>query len=101
MHAVISDAEVSKRFLRGMVTTAVTSADQRLVSDSAPSHGEVLYRGVQLDDFSKECKVLAVRTAPPAGEHGVDAPFLLHSSEHAELEPSLKAPQVTWLRGPE
>lgn len=61
---MISDEEVSKSFLRGMVTTEATSADRSLVTGSAPSHGEVLcrdlcrdmYRG-QLDEFSKECQV--------------------------------------------
>lgn len=57
---------------------------------------------VQLDEFSKECQVSelrkgVLRAAPLAGEHGCS--FLFLGSEHAEVEPSLEAPQVTWLRG--
>ena len=41
-HAVVSDEEVLKSFLRGVVATEVASAERSLVSNSAPMCGDVL-----------------------------------------------------------
>lgn len=41
-HVMVSDEEVLKSFLRGVVAMEVSSAERSLVNDWAPSCGEVL-----------------------------------------------------------